>query len=67
MSFDRNTPIVFLGMGLMGTRMAARLIHAGFRVAVWNRTTAVTRAFAAGAGVLADTPCCSARPKPSLG
>lgn len=40
MSFDRNTPIVFLGMGLMGTRMAARLIHAGFRVAVWNRTAA---------------------------
>ena len=40
MSSDRNTPIAFLGMGLMGTRMAARLIHAGFRVAVWNRTAA---------------------------
>ena len=25
-------------MGLMGSRMAARLIHAGFQVAVWNRT-----------------------------
>ncbi|MCU4500168.1 NAD(P)-dependent oxidoreductase [Acinetobacter radioresistens] len=38
MSFNRDTPIAFLGMGLMGSRMAARLIHAGFQVAVWNRT-----------------------------
>ncbi len=39
MSFDRNTKIAFLGMGLMGSRMATRLIQAGFEVAVWNRTT----------------------------
>lgn len=38
MSFDRNTKIAFLGMGLMGSRMATRLIQAGFDVAVWNRT-----------------------------
>ena len=38
MSFDRNTKIAFLGMGLMGSRMATRLIQAGFSVAVWNRT-----------------------------
>jgi len=38
MSFNRDTPIAFLGMRLMGSRMAARLIHAGFQVAVWNRT-----------------------------
>lgn len=38
MNFDRNTPIAFLGMGLMGSRMATRLIQAGFQVAVWNRT-----------------------------
>ena len=38
MSFDRNTKIAFLGMGLMGGRMATRLIQAGFSVAVWNRT-----------------------------
>jgi len=38
MSFNHDTPIAFLGMGLMGSRMAARLIHAGFQVAVWNRT-----------------------------
>lgn len=29
--------IAFIGMGLMGTRMATRLLHAGFAVAVWNR------------------------------
>ena len=38
MSFDRNTKIAFLGMGLMGSRMATRLIQAGFSMAVWNRT-----------------------------
>lgn len=38
MNFDRNTPIAFLGIGLMGSRMATRLIQASFQVAVWNRT-----------------------------
>lgn len=40
MSFDCNTPVAFLGMGLMGSRMATRLIQAGFQVAIWNRTAA---------------------------
>lgn len=30
--------IAFIGMGLMGTRMATRLLHAGLDVAVWNRS-----------------------------
>ncbi|MEG0341114.1 MAG: NAD(P)-dependent oxidoreductase [Acinetobacter sp.] len=38
MHFDIQTKIAFLGMGLMGSRMATRLIQAGFHVAVWNRT-----------------------------
>jgi len=38
MNFDRHTKIAFLGMGLMGSRMATRLLQAGFEVAVWNRT-----------------------------
>lgn len=38
MRFDRYTKIAFLGMGLMGSRMATRLIQAGLDVAVWNRT-----------------------------
>lgn len=38
MSFDRSSKIAFLGIGLMGSRMAARLLQAGFEVSVWNRT-----------------------------
>ena len=38
--YNTNTPIAFLGMGLMGSRMSARLLQAGFSVSVWNRTTA---------------------------
>ena len=38
MSYQQTTPIAFLGMGLMGSRMATRLVQAGFDVAVWNRT-----------------------------
>ncbi len=34
MNFDRHTKIAFLGMGLMGSRMATRLLQAGFEVAV---------------------------------
>ena len=33
-----QTPIAFLGMGLMGSRMSKRLLDAGFSVSVWNRT-----------------------------
>lgn len=40
MQININTPIAFLGMGLMGSRMSKRLIDAGFKVAVWNRTSA---------------------------
>lgn len=35
-----------LGTGRMGTAMAGRLIKAGYRVAVWNRTAAKTEALA---------------------
>ena len=38
MRFNQQTKIAFLGMGLMGSRMANRLLKAGFTVAVWNRT-----------------------------
>ncbi len=38
MPFDQHYKIAFLGMGLMGSRMASRLLAAGFQVAVWNRS-----------------------------
>lgn len=40
MQLNLDTKIAFLGMGLMGARMAMRLLQAGFKVAVWNRTPA---------------------------
>jgi len=43
--------IAFLGIGLMGDPMARRLLQAGYRVTVWNRTRAKADALA-GAGAL---------------
>ncbi|MGW1892280.1 NAD(P)-dependent oxidoreductase [Streptomyces sp. NPDC002004] len=46
--------IAFLGLGSMGTPMARRLLAAGHRLTVWNRTPARTEPFrAAGADVVA--------------
>ena len=43
-------PVGFLGLGLMGGRMALRLAHAGSPLVVWDRTPAKTEALvAAGA------------------
>jgi 3-hydroxyisobutyrate dehydrogenase len=39
--------IAFLGLGIMGSRMAANLARAGHELAVWNRTTARAEEFAA--------------------
>jgi 3-hydroxyisobutyrate dehydrogenase len=33
-----DTPIAFIGLGLMGRPMALRLVQAGYKVTVWNRT-----------------------------
>lgn len=47
--------IAVLGIGLMGAPMASRLIAAGHRVAVWNRTAAKTAPLVAeGARAAAD-------------
>jgi 3-hydroxyisobutyrate dehydrogenase-like beta-hydroxyacid dehydrogenase len=35
--------IAFLGLGLMGSPMAARLLHAGHDLTVWNRTPEKTK------------------------
>jgi 3-hydroxyisobutyrate dehydrogenase len=47
----------FIGLGIMGSRMAANVARAGFELTVFNRTRARAEAFAAehGAGV-AETP-----------
>jgi 3-hydroxyisobutyrate dehydrogenase-like beta-hydroxyacid dehydrogenase len=46
----------FIGLGIMGSRMAANLVRAGFDLTVWNRTAAKAQEWAArhGAAVAAS-------------
>jgi len=54
--------VAFLGVGIMGSRMAANLARKGHHLAVWNRTTATARAWAAAhAGRIAASPADAAR------
>jgi 3-hydroxyisobutyrate dehydrogenase len=47
----------FIGLGIMGSRMAANLAAADFPLTVWNRTTATAEQFAADHGArLASSP-----------
>ena len=46
--------IGLIGLGTMGAALALNIAEKGFTVAVWNRHSEVTRAFAAGAGDLAS-------------
>ncbi|HWE32841.1 MAG TPA: NAD(P)-dependent oxidoreductase [Solirubrobacteraceae bacterium] len=50
--------VAFLGLGIMGSRMAANLARTGFDLTVWNRTRETAEAFAAehDGVTLADTP-----------
>jgi 3-hydroxyisobutyrate dehydrogenase-like beta-hydroxyacid dehydrogenase len=50
-----NPVVAFLGIGLMGRPMAARLAGAGFAPRVWNRTAAKAQALAG----LGAVPCAS--------
>ncbi|MDD2869920.1 NADP-dependent phosphogluconate dehydrogenase [Neomegalonema sp.] len=48
-----SAKIGLIGLGTMGSALALNIAEKGFPVAVWNRTTARTRAFHAEAGELA--------------
>jgi 2-hydroxy-3-oxopropionate reductase len=48
--------IAFLGTGIMGAPMAANLINAGFKAAVWNRTRSKTDPLAALGARVAEGP-----------
>jgi 3-hydroxyisobutyrate dehydrogenase-like beta-hydroxyacid dehydrogenase len=50
--------VAFLGLGIMGSRMAANVADAGFELTVWNRTTSTAEHFceAHSAAALAATP-----------
>lgn len=51
----------FLGLGIMGAGMAARLLSAGFDVAVWNRSADKAEPLRALGGHVADTPAQAAQ------
>src|SRR5688572_33073143 len=54
---ERPDKVAFLGLGIMGSRMAANLSRAGFEVHAWNRTRARAEELAAEHGaVVAETP-----------
>jgi 3-hydroxyisobutyrate dehydrogenase-like beta-hydroxyacid dehydrogenase len=49
--------VAFLGLGIMGSRMAANLSRAGFELTVWNRTRATAERFCSEhRATLAATP-----------
>jgi 3-hydroxyisobutyrate dehydrogenase len=50
------TQIAFLGLGAMGSRMAARLLAAGHTLTVWNRDPARAEPLADAGATMAATP-----------
>jgi 3-hydroxyisobutyrate dehydrogenase len=55
-------PVGFIGLGIMGSRMAANLRRAGFELVVWNRTAETARSWASDHGAeVADSPVAVAR------
>jgi 6-phosphogluconate dehydrogenase len=48
-----DAQIGLIGLGTMGAMLALNIAEKGFKIAVWNRTTAVTHQFKAEAGDLA--------------
>src|SRR5688500_3029022 len=58
---EKPEKVAFLGLGIMGSRMAANLSRAGFEVHAWNRTRARAEELAKAHGaVVADTPAAAA-------
>jgi 3-hydroxyisobutyrate dehydrogenase-like beta-hydroxyacid dehydrogenase len=53
--------IGFIGLGIMGSRMAANLLQAGHDLVVHNRTKAKADALLAGGATWAETPTAAAR------
>ena len=58
---EKPEKVAFLGLGIMGSRMAANLCRAGFEVHAWNRTRARADELADAHGAtVADTPAAAA-------
>lgn len=54
------TKLAFCGLGRMGAPMATRLVRAGHRVTVWNRTASRTEPLRLAGAAVASTPAESA-------
>jgi 3-hydroxyisobutyrate dehydrogenase-like beta-hydroxyacid dehydrogenase len=53
--------VAFLGLGIMGSRMAANLARAGFELTVWNRTASRAESFSVDHGApFVPTPAAAA-------
>ncbi|HKJ88016.1 MAG TPA: NAD(P)-binding domain-containing protein, partial [Gammaproteobacteria bacterium] len=52
----RPMDVALVGTGLMGEPLAGRLLEAGHRVTVWNRSPEKTRALAERGAAVADYP-----------
>lgn len=62
MTSDTSTPrIAFLGLGIMGSGMAGRLLDAGFPLTVYNRSAERARALADRGAAVAESPRHAAR------
>jgi len=55
------TTVAFVGLGAMGSRIAANLLQAGFTLKVYNRDRAKTAALAAKGAAVADSPAAAAQ------
>ncbi len=55
-AYSMNESIGFIGLGIMGSGMAANLLRAGFNVTVWNRTPARITPLAGAGAAVADNP-----------
>lgn len=55
------TTVAFVGLGAMGSRMAMNLHQAGFKLRVYNRDRAKTKALAEKGAEVAESPAAAAR------
>ncbi len=56
-----KTHVAFLGLGTMGSGMAANLLKAGFPLTIYNRTRAKADALAAAGAQVMDTPAAAVK------
>ena len=61
-----NAPMALIGLGTMGSGMAANLLKAGFPLAVYNRTRSKAEPFAARGARVANSPAEAASDRKSV-